>query len=98
MPYGQQAAIFATDVSDAAPLIDILGNVVGRINLNTQCARSPDTLPFSGRRSSAVGTMSITEALKNLSVETLVATKDQPNQLELMKKLDGCATFLKKID
>lgn len=98
MPFGQQAAIFANDVKDAAPLIDILGNVVGRVNLNCQCARSPDSLPFSGRRSSAVGTISISEALRNLSVETLVASKDQPQNLEFAKKLDETANFLAKIN
>ena len=35
----------------------------------TQCGRSPDTVPFSGRRSSALGTMSVSEALRAFSVE-----------------------------
>jgi len=72
--------------------------VVGRINLNTQCARSPDTLPFSGRRSSAVGTMSITEALRAFSVETLVASKDKPENLDILKKLEDTTNLLSKID
>ena len=74
-PFGQQASIFASSSSAAAPLVDALSTVVGRININTQCGRSPDELPFSGRRSSALGTMSISDALKVFSVETLVATK-----------------------
>ena len=49
---------------------------VGRININTQCGRSPDELPFSARRSSALGTMSVSEALRAFSTETLVAAKD----------------------
>ena len=55
--YGQQAAVFISDITSttAAPLIDILSTAVGRINVNTQCGRSPDALPFSGRRSSALG-------------------------------------------
>ena len=57
----------------AAPLIDMLANVVGRINVNAQCGRSPDTFPFSGRRSSAMGTMSVSEALRGFSIETVVA-------------------------
>jgi len=52
---GQQAAIFTSDAAAAAPLADALATVVGRININAQCGRSPDTVPFSGRRSSAQG-------------------------------------------
>ena len=49
---------------------------MGRINLNVQCSRSPDVFPFSGRRSSAMGTMSVSEALKSFSVETVIALKE----------------------
>jgi len=70
---GQQAAIFTADAQAAAPLVDTLSTVVGRINLNVQCGRSPDNVPFSGRRSSAQGTMSVAEALRAFSIETVVA-------------------------
>ena len=70
---GQQAAIFTADADAAAPLVDTLSTIVGRININAQCGRSPDTVPFSGRRSSAMGTMSVTEALRAFSIETVVA-------------------------
>ena len=50
---GQQAALFTTDAAAAAPLLDALSTIVGRVNLNAQCGRSPDVVPFSGRRSSA---------------------------------------------
>ena len=57
--HGQQAAVFTTSSEEPlAQLVDILSTVVGRVNINAQCSRSPDTLPFSGRRSSALGTMS----------------------------------------
>jgi glyceraldehyde-3-phosphate dehydrogenase (NADP+) len=74
--YGQQAAVFTTNSAAAAPLLDVLSTAVGRININAQCARSPDVFPFSGRRSSALGTMSVTEGLNTFSIETVVATKD----------------------
>jgi len=76
---GQQAAIFTSDSKAAAPLVDTLSTVVGRININLQCGRSPDAVPFSGRRSSAQGTMSVTEALRAFSIETVVAysSKDE---------------------
>ena len=51
----------------------MLSTVVGRINLNVQCSRGPDQYPFAGRRSSAMGTMSIAEALRGFSVETVLA-------------------------
>jgi len=70
---GQQCALFTKDPEQCASLIDTLATIVGRINLNLQCARSPDCFPFSGRRSSAMGTMSIDEALRGFSVETVVA-------------------------
>ena len=70
---GQQAAIFTADAQAAAPLVDTLSTVVGRININTQCGRSPDVVPFSGRRSSSQGTMSVAEALRAFSIETVVA-------------------------
>jgi glyceraldehyde-3-phosphate dehydrogenase (NADP+) len=70
---GQQAAIFTSDPEAAAPIVDTLSTVVGRINVNMQCGRSPDSVPFSGRRSSAMGTMSVSEVLRAFSVETVVA-------------------------
>ena len=71
-PVGQ-AALFVGDAAAAAPLVDLLSSTVGRININTQCGRSPDVVPFSGRRSSAQGTMSVNEALRAFSIETVVA-------------------------
>ncbi|EOD05025.1 glyceraldehyde-3-phosphate dehydrogenase [Emiliania huxleyi CCMP1516] len=74
--FGQQASVFAGDVVKCAPLLDALANSVGRVNINAQCQRGPDYLPFSGRKSSALGTLSVTEALKTVSTEYVVATKD----------------------
>ena len=70
---GQQAALFTADPKAAAPLVDTLSTAVGRININMQCSRSPDSVPFAGRRSSAQGTMSVSEALRAFSIETVVA-------------------------
>jgi glyceraldehyde-3-phosphate dehydrogenase (NADP+) len=58
--FGQQAAIFTSNASKCAPILDVLALAVGRININSQCSRSPDTLPFSGRRSSALGIFAYT--------------------------------------
>jgi glyceraldehyde-3-phosphate dehydrogenase (NADP+) len=96
MPFGQQAAIFTSSASAAhtAELVDSLATVVGRINLNTQCGRSPDSLPFSGRRSSALGTMSITEALEAFSVPVVVAGKSSDANKGILRGLEGTTNFL----
>ena len=75
-PFGQQAALFAKDVDKCAPLLDALSLSVGRVNVNAQCQRGPDSFPFSGRKSSALGTLSVSEALKVVSIESVIATKD----------------------
>ena len=92
--FGQQAAVFTSQSTAAAPLIDVLATAVGRINMNTQCARSPDSLPFSGRRSSALGTMSVSEGLRAFSIETVVATKDGPANSAIVRGFDQTTQLL----
>jgi len=87
--FGQQAAIFCNDVTAYGPLIDVLANNVGRVNVNAQCQRGPDVFPFSGRKSSALGTLSVSEALKTVSVETVIATKDNAKCQSQMMQLAG---------
>ena len=45
--FGQQAAVFGTDHAEIASLIDVLVNVVCRVNINSQCQRGPDFFPFT---------------------------------------------------
>jgi glyceraldehyde-3-phosphate dehydrogenase (NADP+) len=97
MPFGQQAAIFSSSTDTTAPLIDVLSTAVGRININTQCSRSPDVLPFSGRRSSANGTLSITEALKSFSIETVVAAKSNEVNEALIRNSEATSKFLARL-
>lgn len=93
--YGQQAAIFTSEASSSSSkLVDILSTVVGRININTQCGRSPDVYPFSGRRSSALGTMSISDAIREFSIETMVAGKYSEKNEQLMKSFENTSKFL----
>ncbi|WP_224361112.1 NADP-dependent glyceraldehyde-3-phosphate dehydrogenase [Hyalangium versicolor] len=73
--FGQQLSIFGKDSERIGRLIDASANQVGRINLNTQCQRGPDTFPFNGRKDSAEGTLSVGDALRVFSIRTLVATK-----------------------
>ncbi|BBB90999.1 MAG TPA: NADP-dependent glyceraldehyde-3-phosphate dehydrogenase [Methylomusa anaerophila] len=82
--YGQQVSIFGTDADMLANLIDQLVNQVCRVNINSQCQRSPDSLPFTGRKDSAEGTLSVTDALRAFSIRTLVAAKTTPANKKLI--------------
>jgi glyceraldehyde-3-phosphate dehydrogenase (NADP+) len=73
--FGQQLSIFGKDSKQIGGLIDLFSNQVGRINLNTQSQRGPDTFPFNGRKDSAEGTLSVTDALRVFSIRTVVAAK-----------------------
>jgi glyceraldehyde-3-phosphate dehydrogenase (NADP+) len=73
--YGQQVSVFGSDADAIADLIDPLVNQVCRVNVNSQCQRGPDTFPFTGRKDSAEGTLSVSDALKVFSIRTLVAAK-----------------------
>lgn len=80
-PYGQQIALFGSDPRELGRLIDALVNAVCRINLNTQCRRGPDTFPFTGRKDSAEGTLSVSDALRSFSIRTVVAaTRTDANE------------------
>lgn len=75
--YGQQVSIFGSDPDEIAGLIDPLVNQVCRVNVNSQCQRGPDTFPFTGRKDSAEGTLSVSDALRVFTIRTLVAAKEQ---------------------
>jgi glyceraldehyde-3-phosphate dehydrogenase (NADP+) len=74
--YGQQVALFGRDPEKLARLVDPLVNQVSRVNINSQCQRGPDTFPFTGRKDSAEGTLSVTDALRVFSIRALVAAKE----------------------
>ena len=73
--YGQQVSIFDRDPDTIAQLVDPLVNQVCRVNINSQCQRGPDIFPFTGRKDSAEGTLSVSDALRVFSIRTLVAAK-----------------------
>ena len=74
--YGQQVSLFGRDITTLSPLIDTLVNLVCRVNLNSSCQRGPDVYPFTGRKDSAVSTLSVHDALRSFSIRTFVASKD----------------------
>jgi glyceraldehyde-3-phosphate dehydrogenase (NADP+) len=67
--------------------IDMFTNQVGRINVNAQCQRGPDTFPFNGRKDSAEGTLSVADALRVFSIRTLVATKSTEGNKQIISTI-----------
>jgi glyceraldehyde-3-phosphate dehydrogenase (NADP+) len=89
---GQQASIFGRDAATLGRLVDHLANLVCRVNLNTQCRRGPDVYPFAGRKDSAVGTLSVTDALRVFSIRSLVAVPD--GERSLLDEVSATSVFL----
>ena len=86
--YGQQVSLFGRDPQQLAELIDPLVNQVSRVNLNSQCQRGPDVFPFTGRKDSAVGTLSVADALRAFSIRAIVAAKET----DLNRQIIGAIT------
>jgi glyceraldehyde-3-phosphate dehydrogenase (NADP+) len=86
-PYGQQASLFGHDPNVVGPLVDILVNQVCRVNLNAQCQRGPDVYPFTGRKDSAEGTLSVSDALRCFSIRTMVAASAGPANQALLREI-----------
>lgn len=85
--FGQQLSIFGKDSKHVAKLMDEFVNQVGRINLNTQSQRGPDTFPFNGRKDSAEGTLSVADALRVFSIRTIVATKATDSNKQMISTI-----------
>jgi len=85
--YGQQVSIFGTNTENIARLIDPLINQLSRVNINSQCQRGPDTFPFNGRKDSAQGTLSVFDALRVFSIRTIVATKENQQNKEIVTEI-----------
>ncbi len=86
-PYGQQASIFGTDPKAMASMVDAIANQVCRININSQCRRGPDTFPFTGRKDSAEGTLSVSDALRVFSIRTVVSTASDEINKDLVSEI-----------
>jgi glyceraldehyde-3-phosphate dehydrogenase (NADP+) len=85
--YGQQLSIFGNDSAEVGRLVDAFVNQVGRININAQCQRGPDSYPFNGRKNSAEGTLSVDDALRVFSIRTLVASRSTPQSKALLNDI-----------
>tara|TARA_X000000368_G_scaffold418287_1_gene417422 strand:- start:1719 stop:3302 length:1584 start_codon:yes stop_codon:yes gene_type:complete len=85
--YGQQVSIFGKNVNILGPIIDSLVNLVCRVNLNSACQRGPDIYPFTGRKDSAVSTLSVHDALRSFSIRTFVASKDNDLNKNILREM-----------
>ncbi|MDF3077824.1 MAG: NADP-dependent glyceraldehyde-3-phosphate dehydrogenase [Sphingobacteriaceae bacterium] len=94
--HGQQVSVFSNNPDVIASLIDPLVNQVSRVNINCQCQRGPDVFPFTGRKDSAEGTLSVVDALRSFSIRSLVATKLNENNKHLLNEIieDNNSNFL----
>ncbi len=86
-PYGQQVSVFGKDPEAIARLVDPLVHQVCRVNLNSQCQRGPDVFPFTGRKDSAEGTLSVSDALRCFSIRTMVAAKEGDLNKSILTKI-----------
>jgi acyl-CoA reductase-like NAD-dependent aldehyde dehydrogenase len=85
--HGQQVSLFSKNKEELASLIDPLVNQVSRVNINSQCQRGPDTFPFTGRKDSAEGTLSVVDALRSFSIRSLVAAKLTDDNKEIINDI-----------
>ncbi|RZA04393.1 MAG: NADP-dependent glyceraldehyde-3-phosphate dehydrogenase [Moraxellaceae bacterium] len=86
-PHGQQVSIFSNDAKEISSLIDAFVSLVSRVNINAQCQRGPDVFPFTGRKDSAEGTLSVHDALRSFSIRSLVATKLNETNKQLFNEI-----------
>lgn len=94
--HGMQVSIFSDDPAEVAELIDPFVNLVSRVNINCQAQRGPDVFPFTGRKDSAEGTLSVFDALRSFSIRSLVATKETESNKNLFNTIvrDHNSSFL----
>jgi len=94
--HGQQVSLFGSDADQLATLIDPLVNQVCRVNINCQCQRGPDVFPFTGRKDSAEGTLSVTDAIRSFTIRTMVAVKQSPDNTKILNEIvnDNKSKFL----
>jgi glyceraldehyde-3-phosphate dehydrogenase (NADP+) len=85
--HGQQVSIFSEDPEVVGRLVDPLVNQVCRVNINCQCQRGPDVFPFTGRKDSAEGTLSVHDALRSFSIRSMIAAKQTDNSKRLLDSI-----------
>lgn len=94
--FGQQLSIFSKSSKTIGKMVDLFANQVGRININAQCQRGPDTFPFNGRKDSAEGTLSVADALRVFSIRIIVTAKYNDANKQIINEIvsNGESAFL----
>ena len=87
--YGQQASIFGNNGTEVMRLANALVSQVSRVNINCQCQRSPDSVPFTGRKDSAEGSLSVSDAVTVFTTPCLVSARDNDPDREILSILTG---------
>jgi glyceraldehyde-3-phosphate dehydrogenase (NADP+) len=85
--YGQQAGIFGRDRHMMARLVDVFAHQVSRININCECQRTPDTFPFTGRKDSAEGVLSVSDALHAFTVPAFIAARETEQNKAMLTEI-----------
>jgi glyceraldehyde-3-phosphate dehydrogenase (NADP+) len=85
--YGQQCSVFGSSPAQLTRVITAASRYVGRVNINGKCQRGPDHFPFTGKRDSALGTVSIEEALRRFCISTVIATPEYPENSSLWNRM-----------
>lgn len=85
--YGQQASIFGRDRQIMARLVHVLTHQVSRININCKCQRTPDTFPFTGRKDSAEGVLSVSDALQAFTIPAFVAARETDEHKAMLTEI-----------
>ena len=85
--YGQQASIFGRDQHMMARLVDALAHQVSRININCKCQRTPDTFPFTGRKDSAEGVLSVSDALHAFTAPAFVVARETEEDKAMLTEI-----------
>jgi len=65
--------------------------------ITSQSQRGPDSFPFTGRKDSAYGTLSLHDALRVFSIRSLVACKETPENTQILTNIvkDNTSHFLR---
>ena len=84
--FGQQLSVFTSSADALHAITRRAVRYVGRININGKCQRGPDHFPFTGRKDSALATVSIEDALFRFSIATVTATPEMEQNLELWRQ------------
>ncbi|MDR2018035.1 MAG: aldehyde dehydrogenase family protein [Syntrophobacterales bacterium] len=83
--YGQQASVFGRDMDEIALVANFLTNHVSRVNINCQCQRSPDTTPFTGRKDSGEGSLSVSDAITAFTVPSFISARDTEENRKIVE-------------